>query len=96
MTKARDSYKEGRLSVAIEQQTQEVKAKPADVSARIFLFELLCFAGNLDRAEKQLDVVGHQSAEMEIGAEIYRQVLAAERTRRASSPLHRTQACAAC
>ncbi len=83
MTKARESYQEGKLAVAIELQTGEVKARPADVSARIFLFELLCFAGSLDRAEKQLDVVGHQSAEMEIGAEIYRQVLAAERARRA-------------
>ncbi len=34
------------------------------------------------RAEKQLDVVSHQSAEMQIGAEIYRQILTAERARR--------------
>jgi type VI secretion system protein ImpE len=53
------------------------------VSSRVFLFELLCFVGDLDRAQKQLDVIGHQSTEMEIGAEIYRQVLTAEGSRRA-------------
>jgi type VI secretion system protein ImpE len=83
MTTAKELFREGRLPLAIEQQTQEVKSKPADSAARIFLFELLCFAGSLDRAEKQLDVIGHQSAEMEVGVEIYRQVLAAERVRHA-------------
>ncbi len=83
MTNAKELYERGRLSAAIEQLTQEVKAKPMDNSARIFLFELLCFAGDLDRAEKQLDVIGHQSKEMEVGAAIYKEVLAAERKRRA-------------
>jgi len=73
----------GRLSAAIESQTQQVKSSPGDTTARIFLFELLCFAGDLDRAEKQLDVVAHQSTEMQIGAEIYRRIIYGERARRA-------------
>jgi len=83
MTTARELLREGKLSAATELQTQEVKARPADVNGRIFLFELLCFGGSLDRAAKQLDVIGHQSTEMEIGVEVYRQLLSAERSRRA-------------
>ena len=45
---ARESYNAGRLQEAIAAQTQEVKARPADQSQRLFLFELLAFAGDLD------------------------------------------------
>jgi type VI secretion system protein ImpE len=83
MTTAKELLEKGKLSEAIAQVTQEVKTRPADVAPRIFLFELLCFAGDFDRAEKQLDVIGHQSEEMRIGSIIYREVLAAERARRA-------------
>jgi type VI secretion system protein ImpE len=83
MKTAKEYFQDGKLAAAIEQQTLEVKAKPAEVAARTFLFELLCFSGGYDRAEKQLDVIAHQSKEMEVGAEIYRQVLIAERARRA-------------
>jgi len=83
MKTAKEYFQDGNLAAAIEQQTMDVKAKPADVAARTFLFELLCFSGGYDRAEKQLDVIAHQSKEMEVGAEIYRQVLVAERARHA-------------
>jgi len=81
MTNAKELLDQGKLSAAIDHITQDVKSKPGEVNSRIFLFELLCFAGEFDRAEKQLDVVGHQSMEMQIGVGIYRQVLAAERMR---------------
>jgi len=83
MNTAKELFRAGQLAAAIEQQTLDVKSMPADVAARTFLFELLCFAGHYDRAEKQLDVIAHQSTEMEVGVEIYRQVLVAERARRA-------------
>jgi type VI secretion system protein ImpE len=72
----------GRLSEAIAAQTQDVKSKPADVGKRTFLFELLCFAGDLDRAAKQLDVIAEQSVEAEAAAQVYRNILQAERARR--------------
>jgi type VI secretion system protein ImpE len=83
MKTAKELFQDGKLAAAIERQTLEVKAKPADIAERTFLFELLCFTGGYDRAEKQLEVIGHQSKEMEVGAGIYRQVLTAERARRA-------------
>lgn len=82
MADAKELLRLGRLSDAIQQGTLDVKAKPADVSARIFLFELLCCEGDLDRAEKQLDVISHQDAGMQVGAAIYRQILTAEKSRR--------------
>lgn len=82
MSDARTLLAQGQLSGAIERLNREVKRKPTDLSLRLFLFELLAFAGDLERAAKQLDVVGHQDAEMAIGAEVYRQVLAAEAVRR--------------
>jgi type VI secretion system protein ImpE len=83
MLKAKELLERGQLSAAIGQVTQDVKSKPADARARIFLFELLCLSGELERAEKQLEALGHQSAEMQIGTEVYRQVLQAEKQRRA-------------
>lgn len=79
---AKELFQAGRLGEAVETQFREVRAKPTDMAARTFLFELLCFQGELDRAEKQLDVIGQQHADSEWGAQVYRNVLAAERTRR--------------
>jgi type VI secretion system protein ImpE len=78
---AKEFLDAGRLSAAIEQLNQDVKSQPTDARLRSFLFELLCFAGNYDRAERQLDVIAHQSATAEAGAQFYRNVLAAEKAR---------------
>jgi type VI secretion system protein ImpE len=81
MAGARELFEAAKLDEAIEQVTNEVKADPGDASRRTFLFELLCFAGEWDRAEKQLDVIGHQSAKAELGVMIYRALIKAERER---------------
>ncbi len=83
MTDAKALFDEGKLLAAIERLTQDVRSNPADLHSRIFLFELLCFAGDFERAEKQLDVVAHQSAAMQIGTAVYKQILAAEKARHA-------------
>jgi type VI secretion system protein ImpE len=69
----------GRLSEAIERAAEQVKAKPTDLAARTFYFELLSLAGDLDRAAKQLDVLA--SAAGEIGG-LYVGALQAEKQRR--------------
>jgi type VI secretion system protein ImpE len=81
MPTAKELFDSGKLQAAIEEVTREVKANPTDSSRRIFLFGLLCFAGEWDRAEKQLDVIGDQDPQSDIGARIYRQNIAAERKR---------------
>lgn len=72
----------GDLPGAIDALTQEVKSAPSDAQRRTFLFELLCFAGELERAGRQLDVVGHLDAQAEPAAQVYRNILHAEQLRR--------------
>jgi type VI secretion system protein ImpE len=82
MSQAKTLFDEGKLGPAIEKLTSEVKASPGNTGLRTFLFELLCFSGDWDRAERQLDVIGHQSASAKIGVEAYRNNINAERHRR--------------
>ncbi len=79
---ANDMYKAGRLQEAIESQLQEVKSKPADHGRRLFLFELLAFAGDLDRARKQIEVINYGELERDAAVLAYRKLLDAEQTRR--------------
>lgn len=79
--KARALFDAGKLDEAIASLNEEVRGNPADRQSRTFLFELLCFAGDYDRAEKQLDVLAKGSKEAEMGAWLYRGALEAERTR---------------
>lgn len=75
-------YRAGHLDEAIEALTTEVKEDPTDVRARTFLFELLCFNGDFDRAERQLGALGMRGKEAEAGTLLYRAVLSGERRRR--------------
>lgn len=81
MNEAKTQLDAGNLDAAMEAALNVVKANPTDAAARTFLFELACFAGNWDRAEKQLDVIGHQDVNAMIGSQIFRQNLKAERER---------------
>lgn len=81
MKEAKVKLDGGNLDEAIEIALNSVKSSPTDVSARTFLFELSCFSGNWDRADKQLDVIGQQDVNAMIGAQIYKQNLQAERDR---------------
>lgn len=69
------------LEGAIQAGIAHVKSKPTDMTARTFLFELMIMAGEFDRAEKQLDVLGQQDANALLGTQIYRQCIACEKKR---------------
>jgi type VI secretion system protein ImpE len=79
---ASDLYKAGKLQAALDTQIQEVKAKPADPSLRVFLFELAAFAGDLDRARRQIDAVHYGEAEKDFTVARYKKLLDAEEKRR--------------
>ena len=81
MNKISSLLDEGKLDAAIEQVTGELRAKPEDLQIRTSLFELLCFAGKWDRAEKQLDVLAASSEERRTGALLYLGAITAERAR---------------
>lgn len=78
---ARELFKTGKLDEAIEVLGAELRDNPADAQRRAFLFELLCFAGLYDRAEKQLGVLGRNGKDAELGALLYHAALHAERLR---------------
>ena len=81
MANARELYREGRLDEALEALGAEVRDHPTDAQRRTFLFELLCFAGKYDRAEKQLGVLEQAGKEASLGALVYHSALHAERLR---------------
>jgi len=74
-------YRAGELGQAIKALGEELRSNPLDAKRRTFLFELLCFAGEFDRAEKHLDVLQGQDQKASIGTLLYRSALHAERTR---------------
>ena len=78
---ADELFRAGKLEDAIELLGAGLRANPADAQRRTFLFELLCFAGAHDRADKQLDLLAGGSKEAGMGALLYRAALSAERTR---------------
>src|SRR5215207_6655741 len=78
MNEAKTLLESGNLKGATESALALVKAKPTDPQARIFLFELSIFAGDWERAKRQLDVIGHQDTTAMIGSKIYEQCIIAE------------------
>jgi type VI secretion system protein ImpE len=81
MPTAQDLYEAGRLGEAIEALGAELRAHPADVRRRTFLFELLSFAGDWARAERQLDALAREGPEADVGTRLYRSAVVAERVR---------------
>ncbi len=78
---AKDHYEAGRLSEAVAAAVEEVKRHPADVNRRGLLAELLCFAGEMERADLQLDAMGHQDPQVMMGIAMFRQLIRAEQAR---------------
>ncbi len=77
-----DLFKAGKLQDAIAAQIQEVKGHPADHARRLFLFELLAFNGDLDRAARQADAITYGEPERDATMVGYGRLLDAERLRR--------------
>src|SRR5580700_10011277 len=78
---AQELYRAGRLTDALKALSAEVRDNPTDARRRTFLFELLCFAGEYARADKQLEVLAQGGPTSEIGVILYRSALFAERQR---------------
>lgn len=78
---AKELFQAGRLNEAIQALGSELRSDPTDARRRTFLFELLCFAGEFERAEKQLAVLAEAGKEAGMGSLVYRGALHAERLR---------------
>src|SRR5690606_17147809 len=78
---AKEHFSAGRLGEALAAATAQVRSRPTDVAARVFLAELLCFAGELERADKQLDLVADQDTTLAVGVALFRQLIRGEQAR---------------
>lgn len=78
---AQSLFAAGKLGAAIEALGVELRSNPADAQRRSFLFELTSFAGQWDRALKQLDVLAGNGQMAEAGTMLYRSAITAERVR---------------
>ena len=79
---AAELFRSGQLQAAIDAQIQEVRTHPTDHGRRVFLFELMSFAGEFDRARRQIDAVSYPEPEREAAVQQYRKLLDAEDHRR--------------
>lgn len=79
---AEEMYRAGRLADAIASLTEHLRRQPADLRARVFLAELLCFAGDIERADRTLDVASTANPEAAVQATRLRHLLRAEMARR--------------
>ena len=79
--KARELFEAGKVRDAAQEITHYLRDHPTDTAQRTFLFELLCFSGDYNRAEKQLSVLAEGNANREMGAVLYYAALHAEKTR---------------
>lgn len=78
---ASECFQAGDLQAAITAMNAEVKQNPADINRRGFLCELLCFAGNFERADQQLDLMGTQDPQAMVGVALFRHLIRAEQAR---------------
>ncbi len=72
---------EGNVRQALDALAGHLRNKPTDLAARTSLFEALCFAGELDRAEKHLNLLAGSNEQAKIGAILYFSAIHAERER---------------
>lgn len=75
-------FQDGKIEEAIQALSDSIRANPTDAGLRTFLFDLLCFQGNLERAVKQLDLIADASPDSQTAAMTFRGVIFAEESRR--------------
>ncbi|MFK7820576.1 MAG: type VI secretion system accessory protein TagJ [Planctomycetaceae bacterium] len=79
--KSIELFKNGQLDDALEAAIQSVKKAPTDINARSAFAELLCFAGDLERADKQLDAMARVDPGAAVGVSMFRHLVRAEKAR---------------
>lgn len=72
----------GRLTDGLAALQAEIRQSPADKRLRLFLFQLDCVLGRLDKALTQLQLIASLDADTMLLAQVLRQVIACELFRR--------------
>lgn len=71
----------GEIKQALDALAAVLRNKPTDTAARTTLFELLCFSGEWERAEKHLNLLAGASEPAKIAAIVYFAAIHAEKDR---------------
>ena len=82
MTTPIDLFQSGKLTEAVAAATEAVRQKPTDIIGRSLLCELLCFSGDLERADKQLDAAAQIDPGSVAGVSLLRHLIRSELSRR--------------
>lgn len=77
----RELFNAGKLDDAIKALSAEIRDNPTDGKRRTFLFEMLCFAGDYDRARKHLELLAKDNQQAGMAALLYEACMHSERTR---------------
>lgn len=78
---AKELIRAGRLPEARSQLIEEVRSSPAASGKRTLLFQVLILFGEWDKAERHLETLAAQDVGKEIGAQVYKNIIQAERDR---------------
>jgi type VI secretion system protein ImpE len=81
MADAGELFRAGHLAEALNAQIDVVRSKPSDQPARLFLFELLSFSGDWDRAAKHIDALSLDDPDLHLAAANFRNCLVSEKLR---------------
>ena len=79
---ARENYEAGKLGDAVAAALAEVKAAPGDKATRAFLAEICCFTPDLERVDRQMDMLADVDPKASVGVSMFRQLVRAEQARR--------------
>lgn len=82
MTNPIELFQAGELTEAVVAATNAVRLKPMDVKARSLLCELLCFCGEFERADKQLDAALQTDPQTMVGVSLLKHLIRSELSRR--------------
>lgn len=77
---SKELFDAGDLPGAVDAATADVRQHPTDVQRRLFLAELFCFQGDIERADNQLQVIVQQHPDAVLVLQ-FRQLLRAEKHR---------------
>lgn len=81
MDAIRENLANGRLGKAIEEAQQQIRNRPGDADLRALLVELLCVAGELERADDMLGSLARHHPDWLPGAANLRQLIRAQQAR---------------
>lgn len=77
----KELIKDGRLDEARQQLVEVLKKSPADLSSRTLFFQVLCYCGEWEKADRHLEAIVAQDPGRAAGVAVCRKLIQAEQER---------------